>query len=53
MSLVDTLKSMFSADERIVYRCDACGETFDVGSSVDDPACTACESTEVRQINRV
>jgi len=53
MSLVDTLKSVFSADERIVYRCDACGETFDVGPSVDEPVCAACDSTEVRQINRV
>jgi rRNA maturation endonuclease Nob1 len=53
MSLVDTLKQAFSADERIVYRCDACGETFDVGVGVDDPSCDACGSTEVRQINRV
>jgi len=53
MSIVDSLKRMFSAEERIVYRCDACGETFDVGSSVDTPSCTVCESTEVRRINRV
>jgi|GEM_PF-3169719 len=53
MALVDTLKQVFSTDERIVYRCDACGETFDVGVSVEAPSCSACESTEVRQINRV
>jgi predicted nucleic acid-binding Zn ribbon protein len=53
MTLVDTLKQVFTANERVVYRCDACGETFDVDTGVDDPSCTACESTEVRQINRV
>ncbi|MEF8857244.1 MAG: hypothetical protein V5A16_07485 [Haloplanus sp.] len=53
MTLVDTLKQVFSADERIVYRCDACGETFDVDAGADDLSCAACESTAVRQINRV
>jgi predicted nucleic acid-binding Zn ribbon protein len=53
MSLVSTLKQVFTAKERLVYRCDVCGETFDVEPSVDEPACAACESTEVRQINRV
>jgi predicted nucleic acid-binding Zn ribbon protein len=53
MPIVQTLKQMFTADERIVYRCDDCGQTFDVGTNVDDPPCAACGSTEVRQINRV
>jgi putative FmdB family regulatory protein len=53
MALVDTLKQVFSADERIVYRCDACGGTFDVGADIDDPSCDACGSSEVRRINRV
>ncbi|GAB3320304.1 MULTISPECIES: hypothetical protein [Haloplanus] len=53
MSIVETLKRAFTADERVVYRCDACGETFDVGTSVDDPSCHACGSTDVELINRV
>ncbi|MFB6101658.1 MAG: hypothetical protein ABEJ73_03760 [Haloplanus sp.] len=53
MTLVETLKQAFTSDERIVYQCDACGETFDVGASVDDPSCTACGAAEVRQINRI
>ena len=52
MTIVDTLKQVFSVDERIVYRCDACGETFDVDSGVGDPSCAVCESTEVHRINR-
>ncbi|WP_251342127.1 hypothetical protein [Haloplanus halophilus] len=53
MAIVETLKRMFTADERVVYRCDGCGETFDVGADVDDPSCSACGGTEVRQINRI
>jgi rRNA maturation endonuclease Nob1 len=53
MAIVDTLKRLFTADERVVYRCDACGGTFDVGTDIDDPSCSACGSAEVRQINRI
>ena len=53
MSLVETLKGMFTAEERIVYRCDECAATFRVDPAVDDPRCSRCDSVEVRQINRV
>ncbi|WP_187347748.1 zinc ribbon domain-containing protein [Haloplanus rubicundus] len=53
MSLVDSLKRVFTADERIVYRCDACGATFRTDPDIDEPTCSKCDSAEVRQINRV
>ncbi|WP_248895710.1 zinc ribbon domain-containing protein [Haloplanus halobius] len=53
MPLVKTLKQMFTAGERAVYRCDACGETFEAVVDAEDPSCTACGATEVRQINRL
>ncbi|MFB6195977.1 MAG: zinc ribbon domain-containing protein [Haloplanus sp.] len=53
MALVDTLKQVFTAEERVVYRCEACGETFETTPDVEDPSCSACGATEVRQINRV
>jgi len=52
MSIVDTLKQAFTATERVVYRCDVCGETFDVAADVEEPVCPACDSTVIRQINR-
>jgi DNA-directed RNA polymerase subunit RPC12/RpoP len=53
MSLVTRLKRAFSANERIVYRCDACGATFRTDPDIDEPMCSKCDSAEVRQINRV
>jgi rubrerythrin len=53
MPLVESLKQLFTATERIVYRCDACGATFRVDPDVESPACSKCDSPEVRQINRV
>jgi DNA-directed RNA polymerase subunit RPC12/RpoP len=53
MSLVETLKGTFTAEERIVYRCDECGATFRADPAVDDPRCSKCDSAKVRRINRV
>jgi rubrerythrin len=53
MSLVESLKQMFTAEERIVYRCDECGATFRVDLDAESPTCSKCDSPDVRQINRV
>jgi hypothetical protein len=53
MSIVTRLKRVFTADECIVYRCDACGATFRTDPDIDEPTCSKCDSAEVRGINRV
>ena len=52
-SLGDRLKRAFTADERIVCRCDACGATFRTDPDIDEPTWSKCDSAEAWQINRV
>lgn len=57
MTLLERVKETLRTEERIVWECTDCGETFT--SSVapdaetpDSEPCEACESTDVQLINR-
>jgi rubrerythrin len=52
MSIVRTLKDAFTSESKAVYRCDACGGTFDTDPDAD-ASCPECGSDEVRLVNRL
>lgn len=57
MSLLERVKEALQTEERIVWECNDCGETFRTSvpadaETPDTEPCESCDSTDVRMINR-
>lgn len=52
MSLMETVKGMFTSERKDVYRCDECSEIVKVDTGTAPGDCPACGSDDLSIINR-